>query len=372
MLQVFIQAHVWDFDDGRLDAELDYVQGTLGATGLTLVAGCEPHASLCVRRGADLAVVRTRGGLLYTPDDECYTATRCKPVVAEIAKGRNRLAAVTAAVRDRGLSLRMAVSTLRLGRLAERHEACAFKNVLNDVSPTRLCPANPDVRAMVAALVAEAGHMFSPDAVVLHDWDLGYTGEATTGLAVPAAGGDLVDGLLAVCFCESCRQQAAEQGLDVDAAVRSVRVTLHNVLESGTDRGRSFAEHLANDPVLRAYVDGQSARLARATAQLAGASDIPIILHRTGREHADPLEFVQRSVTGVCWQYSGSEFPDGCELEFRVDAGTVCRPQAAVADVAAATARGISALTFAELGLLNPPAGEAVKQAIRYARRSAS
>ncbi|MBN1514779.1 MAG: hypothetical protein JXB13_22395, partial [Phycisphaerae bacterium] len=207
MLQVFIQAQAWDFDDGRLHAELDYVQGTLGATGLTLVAGCGPHASLCVRRGADLAVVRTRGGLLYTPDDECYTATRCKPVVAEIAKGRNRLAAVTAAVRDRGLGLRVAVSTLRLGRLAERHEACASKNVLNDVSPTRLCPANPDVRAMVAALVAEAGHMFAPDAVVLHDWDLGYTGEATAGLAVPAAGGDLVDGLLAVCFCESCRQQ---------------------------------------------------------------------------------------------------------------------------------------------------------------------
>ncbi len=324
-----------------------------------------------MRRRPDPVVVRTRGGLLFAPDDEACAAIRCRPIVAEIARGRNRLGAAVTAVRDRGLGLRVALSTLRLGRLAERHAACAFKNALDDVSPTRLCSTHPDVRAMVASLVAQVGRMFAPDAIVLHDWDLGWMGEATAGLTIPVADRDLVCGLLAVCFCESCRQQAAERGLDVDAAVRSVRVTLHNVLESGPAGVRSFAEHLAADPVLRAYVADQSTRLTRATAHLAGTCGIPIILHRTGREHADSLEFVQRSVTGVCWQYSGVEFPDGCELEFRVEAETVSRPQGLVADVGAATARGVTAVTFAELGRLTPPAGEAVKQAIRYARRSA-
>lgn len=372
MLHVFIQAQAWDFDDGRLETELDYIQGTLGATGVTLVAGCGPQVALCARRGADLAIVRTRGGLMYTPDEAAYSATRCKPVLAEIAKGRNRLAAAAAAVRDRGLSLRVAVSALRLGRLAERYETCAFKNALDDISPTRLCPANPDVRAMVAALVADVGRVFSPDAVVLQDWDLGRMGEATAELSLPLSGIEIVDLLLALCFCESCRQEAAGQELDVNAAARSARVMLLEAVERGAGRGRPFHKPLAEDDVLRAYIQGRSAGLARATAQLAGASDIPIILHRTGREIPDPLESARPSVAGVCWRYVGPEFPDGCELEFRVDADTVCRPQALVSDVAAATARGVTAITFAELGRLSPPAGEAVKQAIRYARRSAS
>jgi hypothetical protein len=372
MLQVFIQTQPWDFEEGRLEAALDDVRGTLGVTGLTLVVASPPRAALRCGPGTDLAIVRTHGGLLYAPQPEAFASTRCRPVGAEVPGAPAHLVAAAAAIRQRGLGLRVAVSALRLGGLAEHHPARATKNVLDDVSHARVCPTHPDVQAMAAALLADVGRVFSPDAVVLHDWDLGWLGEATCDLTLPLADTELVDLLLALCFCDSCRRQAAEQGLDAAAAARSARTILCEAVGSAAHRSRPFHKELAGDDVLKAYLEGQAAAFARATTRLAGASDVPVVLHRTGREIADPLESVRPGVAGVCWRYSGSEFPDGCELEFCVGPETVRRPQALVADVAAATTRGVDTLTFTELGRLNPPADEAVKQAIRYARRSAS
>ena len=310
MFRAYLRCHPWDFDGVAIDEALSFVQGTLGATGLELIAGSGPQVRLRCRRGSRSDVVRTRGGLFFAPDEARYHATRCKPLAAERARDRGRLAQVADAARARGLGLRLAVSTMRLGRVAGKWPAAAVRNVLDDVSPERLCPTNPDVVEMVAALVADIADTYAPDAIVLYDFDRGHTGEATAGMENVTDIGPAGDAIMSLCACESCRQGAAGDGVDTDAAIRSARVTLDRALEGCVPGSRTFAGLLSEDAVLRAYVNWQSESLTGALARARERCVTKLVLHRRGGETSGTTDIgrLSRYADGVavrCLQSGG-------------------------------------------------------------------
>ena len=294
------------------------------------------------------------------------------------------------AARARGLGLRLAVSTMRLGRVAGKWPAAAVRNVLDDVSPERLCPTNPDVVEMVAALVADIADTYAPDAIVLYDFDRGHTGEATAGMENVTDIGPAGDAIMSLCACESCRQGAAGDGVDTDAAIRSARVTLDRALEGRVPGSRTFAGLLSEDAVLRAYVNWQSESLTGALARARERCVTKLVLHRSGGETSGTTDIgrLSRYADGVavrCPQPGGDDLVlavesvrsqgvegGAVEVEFAVTAGGGFRPQSLVADFASAASVGVTTVTVGDLGSLTPTVTDAVKQAIRYARRSAS
>jgi hypothetical protein len=382
-----VLCYPWDLLDDGLDAALECIQGTLGATGITLVVASPPKALL--RRGSDgtLRMIRTGGGLWFPPDGARYASTRCQPVVSDQAKGRNVLRPVIDACRKRGLGLRLAIAATVLGRMAERHPFAAVRNILDDVSTTRLCLSNPDVGEFLRGLVGELSRNYEPEVVELRDFDRGRAGDATAGIECSVEVGPVGDGLLSLCGCESCRQAAAAAGVDVEAAMRSADVTLRRVFEDRTDRG-SFADLLAADTPLREYVEVQGRVLADLLGSLRACGRDRLVLHRRGDEiagsgelaslsrHVQAVKLAVPSVAGepmaATLQAARTACGPPCRVELELAADIVARhgPPALVAALKEAVTSDVTSVDIAGLASRGTPLDDAVKQGIRYARRT--
>lgn len=377
--------HDWDFGGGADMA--DYVRGTLGATGITLIVAEAPFTRLRREPGGTLAIVRTAGGLAWRPRDRALAGTRCKPAATEHGPGQTPVTRLAERIRAAGLSLRVALSTGRLGQAAGHNPFAAVRNIVDDTSPRRVCLSNPDVVEMVAALVADAAARFAPDAIVLRDFDRGCRDEATGEITPARALGPVGDALLSLCACESCRQGAMRDDVDVEAAVRSARVALDRIVESGADTAMTVEDTIRSAPPLSAYAQWQSQALADGLAAIRKRIETPLLVHRNGREieataglrelaahagvvmthlHADGKNAGDTvdAVRAAC----GANAP--VEVAFELFAGAGYPPQALVSDVKDAMSAGAAGVTIDDSMALTPPIADGVKQAIRYARRS--
>jgi hypothetical protein len=382
LFQANLFCHPWDFVERDIDPVLSLVQGTLGATGLTLAVSLAPQAVLCRRTGAPLRVVRTAGGVAYTLDEDRYAATRCKPRALTEIKCPCSPRDIVEACRARGLGVRLAVSCLRMGRVAGRYPFAAVRNPLDEVSGVRLCPSNPDVVEMVASLVAEIGDTFAPDAVVLQDMDRGKPSD-TDDLSLPDAAAGAAR-LLSLCFCESCHQLAGRAGIDVAAAVRSARVELARQLAAEPEP----AAPRVPDPLLEQYMEWQSRSLADALDGIRRRCRTKLLLHRSqaqwdagallegwiergGSLLTDRLEVPEPGPRGDQHR-SGKPAAVAAKTEIAFDAAEVHQrgPQWLVAAMAETAGAGYAGVDIASLSVLTPPLVDAVKQAIRYARRA--
>lgn len=382
-----ILCYPWDLTEDGLDAALEHVQGTLGATGITLVAASAPAVLLRRRLDGTVRLIRTRGGLWFPADGPAYASTRCKPVVSDEAKSRDFLRLVVEACRTRGLGLRVAIAATVVGRVAERHPFAAVRNILGDVSMTRLCPSNPDVGEFLRCLTDDVHSNYEPDAVELRDFDRGRARGAVGGIECPVALGPVGDGLLSLCACESCRQAAAAAGADVEAAMRSADVTLRRIFENRVP-AESFADLLAADAPLAEYVGVQSRVLVDQLGSIRERSRGRLVLHRRGDEidgsadlaslsrHVDAVKlvvpFVVDEPMATTLQIARTACGPQCpvELELAAEVATRDGPPALVAALKEAATRDVTSVDIADLASRGTPLDDAVKQGIRYARRT--
>ncbi|MCH8149687.1 MAG: hypothetical protein IH987_17150, partial [Planctomycetes bacterium] len=211
MFHSSIVAFPWDLVDEGLDAALDLVQGEIGATSLSVWASTPPIGQMRARPLSPRCF-QTDGGLFFQPDAALYEDSRCKPPTADWIKSRNPFARISEGCQTRKLGLRANISLTKVGPLAERHPSAACKNVFGTPSHRSVCLSNPDVQAMLAALVRDLTSNYVVAAVVLADLDVAW-GEALD-LPIPVQGEEvgLLRRLLSLCFCESCRQTVAASG----------------------------------------------------------------------------------------------------------------------------------------------------------------
>jgi hypothetical protein len=122
-----------------------------------------------------------------------------------------------------------------------------------------LCPANPDVRAYLIALVRDVCRKLTPDALLLDSFSFlnAVHREHHELMFVPT--GPAAEHLLGLCFCEHCRAWATRRGVDSEAvrlvARRMVETTLVNEGHSG-QAGFDDAELgalLMEEPILAAF-----------------------------------------------------------------------------------------------------------------------
>lgn len=256
MFAVQVICHLWDIEDEGLENFLDRAQGDLGASGVTIPVACGPICSLRRRPTAGPRVFRSRGGLYFQPDDSHYANTRIKPITSQWLKSRNPLAKAAHECHSRGIDLRAAVDTRRLGRLASRHPEAAVKSPFGDPSPDLLCPLNPDAAELFGAIAADLARGYGVSALEVRDLDEPFAENLAN-----CAGADSITtatrSLLSLCCCESCLQSAAAAGVDTESAVRSVQVMIGSAIESAGSGPTCLEELLADDDIVAAFVEHQ-------------------------------------------------------------------------------------------------------------------
>jgi hypothetical protein len=186
------------------------------------------------------------------------------------------------ACRKAGLSLQAWVVCCQGSALAARYPWAAGKDVFEDVLPGGLCPSNPDVREYVQAVVDDLSSNYGLEAVVLD----AACYPAQHSHAHRQSGiepGPVETLLMGLCFCESCRQEAVQAGLDIDATVRTAQVTLERWMTTGQPAPLSLDAFVAKDRLVDEYLQMRCRLVARWLSRLR-ASCSPGLLYHVPRE----------------------------------------------------------------------------------------
>ncbi|HRX84696.1 MAG TPA: hypothetical protein P5572_06710 [Phycisphaerae bacterium] len=387
MFETYIVSHLADLVDGDIEESLEAIQGT-GASGVTLVVSGAARTHLRCQPACNPRILRSRGGYYYQPDPSYYTETHLKPVAASWVRHRQSLDRTVAACRQRNLKIRLRISAFEVGRVGDKHADAAAKSVFGDVAAETLCPANPDVRALLRGTVRELQERFTPDGIELNDVRYHSGALGFRGLAIGFDPGEGFLGLLGICFSESSRQAAGERDIDTDAAARWVQVHLDKVLTSGRALDDSLSELLRDAEIPRRYVLCQQDTLDALLVGLVRTATcgVHLVLPGDGGDGVTPTIASIRTSAGIILE-SDLECPDDAEanvkelrrrlgedLDITLDMDVAGElggdaPEL-VATVKAAADHGASAVSFSEWGLMPASRLAALKQGIRYAVRS--
>ena len=387
MFQTNMVGHLWDLVDEGLEGVLDLLQGRIGVTGLCTPVTSAPVRHLRYGRDVSPRVFHTRGGVFFQPDKAAYENTRCKPTPAEWLKTRNPLAKLSHLCRERKLGLRVVIECTNIGRIASGDPHFARKNVFGDVSPSQMCPANPDVAEFIRTLAADVCRNYAVDAVELTGLD------AIAPLADDPDHGLGPGGrqLMALCFCESCRRSAMAAGVDVEAAARSTAVRLDTVFRTGqpieSARGE-LTTLAADDPPLASFLGWYRDRIAELFGRLRNSSGVQVILHTRPMRTEDDVwidsGYTAKADAVICdyagWETASLErliqrmrgtIDDGQRLEVQLP---VCPPaggqaQTLVRNLTRAAELGVASANLDHYGRLPWDHVDLVKQAVRFARR---
>lgn len=404
-MQTWVTVNPWDLVHDAVADALDFLQGEVGMTGVTVRAAGGPLVQW-QRRGDETRIFRTRGGLYFPPDPQHYADTRCKPVVSDWVKKRDPLARLGEACAARGLRLRAAVSATRVGRMALRHPAMAVKNALAAQSESALCIHNPDVQAFLCAMLADLAARPGVAGIVLRDLSSRWVEAESDGLATPFELTPTDRALLGLCFCESCVQQA---GAEVDAA--AARRSVQNYLQrraAGSMEEAVLRRAVSDDPVLLRYLAWQSETAAALLHRLADSTSLglrvlfdsahtamgrafqpsegpacqpvdawlnPMTVRRSNALQASgyPTPLPAAIVPIAAWTELPAESlgsPPPPEVELTTSLLRSSSAPNVVAGMQRLAAVGVHAVSIANYASLPATAWTALKQGIRYARRA--
>lgn len=379
-LRAWLNVYPWDVLDEDPAGLLDLLHGGIGVTGLSLWVASPPLTQLRVH---DLTprVMHSRGGLLFHPQESHYASTRLKPQVSDWARGRHPLERIAKACDQGGIELRVNVSASVNGRLADRHAEMATKNVFEDSSRRSLCLINPDVQAFLVGLLSDLSARDHVTGVTLTDFENAWSEAYRDDLAAPVVLDQTHRALLSICFCESCRQRASQAGLDVDMTVRSVRTMLQSCFEGRTAQTPRLDALRSDQTPLSAWLNWQGSELDSLLRRLVEACRCELTLLRNVAGENRPAVVaidpsipaavltrewrIERLSEALCDQAARNELLVCPMTRFQGDAPEL------VALVSKAAELGFVGVEFSGPGMLPESALQSLKQAIRFARRSA-
>ncbi len=218
-METSLFAFASDLADEGVDTVLSNAQDRAGVAGITPAFSYHALRDVFPHNPVRKVRLLERGQLYFPPDVALYG--RLQPRVDPAALERDVLAETCRAAAARGM--RIDAWTIFLhGDRPDEHQDCVTVNAFGDRYPADLCPANPDVRAYVRALVADVSRYdvtsIFAESVHYHPLEHGHQHERYL-----IELGAIARYLLGLCFCEHCLGRAAGAGVDggrVQAAVR--------------------------------------------------------------------------------------------------------------------------------------------------------
>jgi hypothetical protein len=260
-----------DFHDEGVATVLDNVQQRAGLDGVTVAAVYHegrdvfPHSPVRKVRFLD------GGAHFFRPETERYRGLRIQPHVGRLATEADVFGDICAEASRRGLEVHAWTVFLHNDTLGVHHPECAPRNAFGDPYVTDLCPANPDVRAYVRALVGDIARLgvtsILAESFHYHPLEHGYAHERYF-----IDLGPLSRYLLGLCFCEHCLAAAQRRDVDGERVRACAREELERVFaHAGTeapleDVTRDDVDGLAGGE-LGAYLDARAETVASLAAE---------------------------------------------------------------------------------------------------------
>ncbi len=246
-MQVNASAYPWDLAWIGVDRALDDMVEQ-GIAGIDLAANYHPIEALTPRAGIRL-FRSPRGGVHFPVRPERYGRVVPECSSAEVGAA---WPAVAEGVKARGLELSAWTISLFQPWIADAEPSCARVLASGDSAGTGLCPANADVRELLANLCDDVVDQFGVDTVRLESvmpigYDIDWLRPRVLVTVSP-----LARELLTICFCETCEQRGRAAGLDVGRLRTFVLETIAGEL---AEPGATPVEEVAADAELMTFLD---------------------------------------------------------------------------------------------------------------------
>jgi hypothetical protein len=239
-----------DILDEGVDTVLDNVQHRAGLDGITLAAVYHDARDVLPHNPRRAVYYHDPGGAAFHPNMRLYDGVAIQPIVSETARDVDVVDLLSEAAGRRGLRVGAWVNLLHCDRGREVVEYTT-RNAFGDPSLSDLCPANPQARAYVRALLADLASrgVASIIAEGLHyyPFDHGYHHERSF-VAIDA----WTKLLLGLCFCDSCSGLAESDGVDASGLASFVR----KEIRAGLGKGVSSPGRTPSRAELQNFAEG--------------------------------------------------------------------------------------------------------------------
>lgn len=387
----YLFCHLWDVVDEGIDAVLDRAQGQAGVQGISVATACGPIDQLRSHPTGEPGTPRrfiSQGGAQFQPDPGRYAATRIRPVPADWLRKRNPLRQLAEACAARRLGLRAVHTCCSSAPTVERYAHVCARDVFGQPLAPWLCPVNPDVREWLRGCVEDLARNYSFDTIELDQCCFPADDPLSTrqtGVPLGPTGAYLSN----LCFCESCLQMAARDGVDAAAAASVAAHTLEGILTGAPPTDLQPAAFVATQLPLAAFVDWRHRQITSLYEALRKSCPCRLVLRcpedpwGAGCDipalapHVDALLLSWREPNPA--QLPAALAPlvnilaDPARVELELSACTPPTREAStlVAVTKQAVDLGIRRITIGNYGLLPLARLEWIRQACRYAQREA-
>ncbi|MBX3394686.1 MAG: hypothetical protein KF841_04920 [Phycisphaerae bacterium] len=373
MTRFLFHCSVPDMLDEGIEAAIDRLHGEIGVNGL-VVDAVGPERMAFRPRIADSSKIVSHGAAAwFQPTARHYTSTRLRPNTAPAIKSRNELEKIITAAAETDLTVAIRVGPFENATLAARHPGTACVDLFGRPHDARLCPANPDAREFVAAMVEDLTTNFQIDSIELAGADFGpglyQIQRPIIGLPNEAS----TSALIGWCFCSACRQRAMDANLDPDAISNELKTLLDSLPSLMPCPESDFAAIVSGNPRLRAFAAIREEIVSSLLRSIRKRASRPLFVRTTSpaiMSAANPHALAEHCDGFVLApEHSNDRLPLPARLEMHTCPPAWNDSPSLVASVYDATRQRHDAIEFLDYGTTPTPCLEWVRQAIRFARR---
>ena len=379
----------WDMADEGFDAAAKAVRNDADTDAISLAAAYHSFEMIRPRSADGILLQIPEASVYFQPDLNLYSDTPIKPHVSPLMGDSNWYGSAARACAHVGLDLVAWTVFLHTSYLAGKHPDCAEVCCTGDVSPSRLCPANPAVRAYASGIGQDLAENYGIS--VLECESLSYGGFGHTHYHVkygvdPGPGGRF---LLSLCFCLACREAASQRGIDAVEVCAAAAATLRPALASGAALQESPEQLMQRLPGMADYVSMREDVVTSLTSQVREAAGVPVSCIFMGEPYASGLvrrriaaaaDYVEilsytadPAVTEAAIDRLMPDLKEPAQLLVGLQAYPPAsgRPEDLLANVKGAWDRGIRRFSFYNFGIMPAPNMAWVGQACSAIRAEA-
>lgn len=265
-MQVALWAYPWDILDEGVEsvaercAELGIDELNL-ATNYHSVQPFLPH-------NPERKTFFAHASSYFSPDEEQYG--RLSPVANETMGEADWLAQIDDAVADTELMLNSWTIGCHNSRLGMANPDLTLESPFSDSLAFGLCPSQPAVQDYLCGLLADLSVRADFKRIELETFDYFYgTGFGWHHDKYHVDLGRVGEFLFGLCFCDACRENAHQVGVDVETAREQARAGVRQAIDGPIDA--SSAEWVDERSELSAYVDVRKDTLTDLYADLHAA-----------------------------------------------------------------------------------------------------
>jgi hypothetical protein len=242
-------AYPWDLvDEGSESVADDLLE--MGIDRLYLAANYHTVEAFCPHNPVR-NIVFADAGAYFRPQ---HDYRKIHPVPPATMGQEDWVATVMNDLEDSPLEVNGWVVGCHNSVLGTEHEEYAITTPFGDPLVFGLCPSQSAVRDYLTRLLIEVTDRFAFEDVLLETFHYFHgSGWGWHHDKFHADIGDLGEFLLGLCFCDECRERAAADVVDVDAAQSMCQETVVRLAEGELDSESSPSEWVAEHPTVDAY-----------------------------------------------------------------------------------------------------------------------